>query len=92
MPRWPQPDGRVKLSAAWLIERAGFARGDAGRAGRPLHPPHPGHRLPRRRAGADVLAFAARIRDRVEERFGVRLAPEPAFWPAGALTRSGGTA
>ena len=27
MPRWPQPDGRVKLSAAWLIERAGFARG-----------------------------------------------------------------
>jgi hypothetical protein len=26
----------------------------------------------------------------VEERFGVRLAPEPAFWPAGALTRSAG--
>src|SRR5262245_42430707 len=28
MPRWPQADGRVKLSAAWLIERAGFTRGD----------------------------------------------------------------
>src|SRR5438445_9885031 len=27
MPRWPERDGRVKLSAAWLIERAGFARG-----------------------------------------------------------------
>ena len=26
MPRWPQPDGRVKLSSAWLIERAGFSR------------------------------------------------------------------
>ncbi|WP_129665386.1 UDP-N-acetylmuramate dehydrogenase [Phytoactinopolyspora endophytica] len=26
-PRWPQPDGRVKMSAAWLIERSGFGRG-----------------------------------------------------------------
>src|SRR6266567_1547786 len=27
LPRWPERDGRVKLSAAWLIERAGFERG-----------------------------------------------------------------
>ncbi len=27
MPRWPQADGGVKLSAAWLIERAGYRRG-----------------------------------------------------------------
>src|SRR5712671_404731 len=27
MPRWPLTDGRVKLSAAWLIERAGYTRG-----------------------------------------------------------------
>src|SRR5206468_3442539 len=26
-PAWPKPDGRVKTSAAWLIERAGFHRG-----------------------------------------------------------------
>src|SRR5258708_39140072 len=26
-PAWPQPDGHVKTSAAWLIERAGFAKG-----------------------------------------------------------------
>src|SRR5690242_12286411 len=26
-PRWPQPDGSVKTSAAWLIEHAGFGRG-----------------------------------------------------------------
>ena len=26
-PAFPEPDGRVKTSAAWLIERAGFARG-----------------------------------------------------------------
>ena len=27
MPRWRQADGRIKLAAGWLIERAGFARG-----------------------------------------------------------------
>ena len=32
MPRWDQPDARVKLSAAWLIEQAGFRRGFATRA------------------------------------------------------------
>ena len=33
-PGWPEPDGRIKTSAAWLIERAGFARGYGdGRAG-----------------------------------------------------------
>ena len=26
-PAWPQPDGRVKTSAAWLIERSGFSKG-----------------------------------------------------------------
>src|SRR5207237_950126 len=29
MPRWPLPGGQVKLSAAWLIERAGYTRGRA---------------------------------------------------------------
>ena len=28
MPRWRETDGRVKLSAAWLIEHAGFRRGE----------------------------------------------------------------
>src|SRR5213075_1165660 len=26
-PRFPEPDGRIKTSAAWLIERAGFSKG-----------------------------------------------------------------
>ena len=82
MPRWPQPDGRVKLSAAWLIERAGFARGErAGAVGLSTRHTlaivaHDGART------ADVLAFARRVQDRVEERFGVRLSPEPVFWGA----------
>ena len=80
MPRWPQPDGRVKLSAAWLIEHAGFTRGERdGAVGLSSRHTlaivaHDGARA------SDVLAFARRLQDRVAERFGVRLSPEPVFW------------
>jgi UDP-N-acetylmuramate dehydrogenase len=83
MPRWRQPDGRVKLSAAWLIERAGFTRGErAGAVGLSTRHTlaivaHDGART------ADVVAFARRVQDQVEQRFGVRLSPEPVFWGAG---------
>lgn len=80
MPCWPEPGGRAKLSAAWLIERAGFARGHrAGPVG--LSSRHAlaivAHDGARAR---DVVAFARLVRDRVEDRFGIRLAPEPVFW------------
>jgi UDP-N-acetylmuramate dehydrogenase len=84
MPRWPQADGGVKLSAAWLIERAGFRRGQhEGPVGLSTRHTlaivcHDGARA------RDVVAFARRVRAGVEERFGVRLHPEPIFW--GALT------
>jgi UDP-N-acetylmuramate dehydrogenase len=84
MPRWAQPDGRVKLSAAWLIERAGFAKGQtAGPVGLSTRHTlalvcHEGARA------ADVAAFARHIRDTVATRFGVRLVPEPVLW--GGLT------
>jgi UDP-N-acetylmuramate dehydrogenase len=80
MPQWPEPDGRVKLSAAWLIERVGFTRGErAGPVGLSTRHTlaivcHDGARA------ADVAAFARRVRERVVERFGVRLTPEPVFW------------
>jgi UDP-N-acetylmuramate dehydrogenase len=80
VPRWPQADGSVKLSAAWLIERAGFRRGQReGAVGlSTAHAlaivAHDGARA------ADVLAFARRLQDAVTERFGVRLALEPAVW------------
>ena len=80
MPRWPVPDGRVKLSAAWLIQAVGFERGHReGSVG--LSSRHTlavvcydGARA------ADVVALARRVRERVEEQFGVRLEPEPVFW------------
>jgi UDP-N-acetylmuramate dehydrogenase len=80
LPRWPQADGGVKLSAAWLIERAGFRRGQReGAVGlSTAHAlsivAHDGARA------ADVLGFAGRLQASVAERFGVRLALEPAVW------------
>jgi UDP-N-acetylmuramate dehydrogenase len=76
---WPQPDGRVKLSAAALIERAGIPRG------------HPGEHSPVRvstkhtlalthRGGGttdDLLALARDVRDHVDDAFGLVLHPEP---------------
>ncbi|HEY3067083.1 MAG TPA: UDP-N-acetylmuramate dehydrogenase [Methylomirabilota bacterium] len=80
LPRWPQPDGRVKLSAAWLIERAGFKRGhrEGGVGISTRHAlaivAHDGARA------EEVVAFARRLQDMVEERCGVRLTPEPVLW------------
>jgi UDP-N-acetylmuramate dehydrogenase len=89
MPQWPEPDGRVKLSAGWLILQAGFQLGERhGAAG--LSTRHPLAIVAHDGAHArDVLGFARRVRDAVEARCGVRLQPEPVFWgfgaPAGAL-------
>jgi UDP-N-acetylmuramate dehydrogenase len=85
MPRWPERDGRVKLSAAWLIQHAGFERGHReGPVGLSSRHTlaivcHDGARA------RDVLDFARRVRARVAERFGVRLRPEPVFWGAVSL-------
>ncbi|MGH7319697.1 MAG: UDP-N-acetylmuramate dehydrogenase, partial [Candidatus Rokuibacteriota bacterium] len=80
MPRWPEPGGRAKLSAAWLIQGAGFRRGDtAGPVG--LSTRHALAIVAHEGAGArDVVRFARRVRAGVEARFGVRLVPEPVFW------------
>ncbi|MEX3504121.1 UDP-N-acetylmuramate dehydrogenase [Corynebacterium sp. LK2510] len=81
MPRFPQPDGREKLSAAWLIERAGFPRGYPGE-GAPARLSTK-HTLALTNRGAatagDIVALAREVRDGVEKRFGVRLTPEPVW-------------
>ncbi|MFZ5849840.1 MAG: UDP-N-acetylmuramate dehydrogenase [Actinomycetota bacterium] len=76
-PRWPQPDGRVKTSAAWLIERAGFAKGYGDGAVR-ISTKHP-LALTHRGGGstAELVALAREVRDGVRRRFGVTLEPEP---------------
>jgi UDP-N-acetylmuramate dehydrogenase len=78
-PRFPAPDGQVKTSAAWLIERAGFHRGEA-RGGIALSGKHV-LALTNRGGGttSELVGFAREIADAVQERFGVALAPEPVF-------------
>jgi UDP-N-acetylmuramate dehydrogenase len=76
-PKWPQPDGRVKLSAGWLIERAGFTKGMVrGNVG--LSTKHALALV--NRGGAttqDLLAFAHEIQDGVRTQLGVELHMEP---------------
>ena len=78
-PRFPAGDGRVKLSAAWLIERAGLAKGyQRGNVG--LSSRHTLAIVNRGGAAAsEVVALAREVRERVHDRFGVTLVPEPVF-------------
>ena len=79
MPAYPAANGDTKLSAAWLIERAGFARGFAfGRAG--LSERHCLAIINRDGATArDIVQLASLIRRGVRRTFGVTLCPEPVF-------------
>ncbi len=84
-PRYPVPDdpantGRVKLSAAWLIERAGFHKGHQGPGGRvAISTKHTLALVNRGGTAADLLTLATQIRDGVRAAFGVTLEPEPVF-------------
>jgi len=79
-----EPDGRVKISAAWLIEHAGFGKG-YGSGPVSLSTKHALALTNRGGATAsDLLKLAAEVRDGVAARFGVTLVPEPVF--AGPLT------
>jgi UDP-N-acetylmuramate dehydrogenase len=76
LPIWPQPDGRAKLSAAWLIETAGFKgvrEGDAGMSHR--------HALVLvnhgNATGPQLWALARKVIAGVRETFGIVLEPEP---------------
>lgn len=79
MPSYPADSGRRKLSAAWMIERAGYPRGwSLGPAG--LSSRHTLALINRGGAtAADLLAAAREIRQGVGEVFGVWLVPEPVF-------------
>lgn len=81
-PRFPLVDGRVKTSAAWLIDHAGFAKGfsvpGARAGGAALSSKHVLALTNRGDASAaEVVELALAVRAGVEERFGVRLVPEP---------------
>jgi UDP-N-acetylmuramate dehydrogenase len=77
-PSFPQTDGRTKLSAGWLIEKAGlkgFRLGPVGVSDR--------HALVLVNHGggdqSDIAALAAHIKTEVQNRFGIQLQEEPVF-------------
>jgi UDP-N-acetylmuramate dehydrogenase len=85
VPQYPLPDGRVKLAAGWLVERAGVKRGlRMGPVGVSSQ-----HALALVHHGggstADLIRLAVHVRDSVALRFGITLQPEPVFlgvaWP-----------
>ncbi|RIJ78641.1 UDP-N-acetylmuramate dehydrogenase [Nakamurella silvestris] len=78
-PAGPGDPGAVKLSAAWLIERAGFGKGFhlPGRSGAQVSDKHTLALTNRGGTTADLLELARHIRDGVDRTFAVRLHPEP---------------
>ena len=82
-PSWPVDgvgdSGRVKTSAAWLIDHAGFSKGYEGREGRArLSTKHPLALTNRGVASADdLLDLAREVRDGVRRAYGITLVPEP---------------
>ena len=90
-PLFDAGDGRLKTSAAWLIERAGFAKGTrhggaATSAKHALALTNRGDATTR-----DLLALAHQIAGGVQRDFGVALVPEPVFvgcsWEPGPAER-----
>jgi UDP-N-acetylmuramate dehydrogenase len=75
-PKWPMADGRVKTSAAWLIEHSGIDKGQS----------HGGARISTKHVLAltnsgdataeDLIQLAREVRARVLEVFGISLEPE----------------
>ena len=75
MPHYPAPEGRVKLAAGWLIDRAGMKGYREGSVG--VHERqalvlvnHGGA------TGGEVIAFAHKVQERVREKFGIEIDTE----------------
>lgn len=75
MPHYPAPEGRVKLAAGWLIDRAGMKGRRKGAVG--VHERqalvlvnHGGA------TGGEVIAFAHEVQERVRGKFGIEIDTE----------------
>lgn len=73
---YPLSGGREKLAAGWLIEACGLKGATRGRAG--IHEKHALVLVNRGGAtGAEILTLAREVQDKVREKFGLLLEPEP---------------
>ena len=75
-PRWPMADGKVKTSAAWLMEHAGVSKGDQ-LAGAQISPKHV---LALSNTGdataKDLIELAKSAQEKVRAKFGIVLQSE----------------
>ncbi|MBM3731325.1 MAG: UDP-N-acetylmuramate dehydrogenase [Actinobacteria bacterium] len=75
-PRWPQSDGKIKTSAAWLMEHSGVVKGEK-LAGAQISNKHV---LALTNSGdataEDIIELAKRARKKVYEKFGIKLEAE----------------
>jgi UDP-N-acetylmuramate dehydrogenase len=79
IPSFPAPSGKEKLPAAWLIERAGFAKGFV-RGNAAISGKHTLALVNRGGASAnEILDLMRSVQIRVNELFNVELRPEPVF-------------
>lgn len=81
VPHWPASGG-IKLSAAWLIEQAGFKDyhdAETGMATWPMQPLVLYNETAK--STADLLAFKQKIVDTVQQKFGISLIQEPELLP-----------
>lgn len=78
-PQFVAPDGQVKTSAAWLVERSGFHKGyTEGRVG--ISRKHSLAIVNRGGAtAAEIVSFKDKVQEGVWRVFGVKLQPEPVF-------------
>ncbi len=82
VPHWPTGDNRVKLSAAWLIEQAGFKDFHDDATGMATWPTQPLVLVNERaRSTADLLAFKQKIIAAVQAKFNITLEQEPELLP-----------
>jgi UDP-N-acetylmuramate dehydrogenase len=79
-PNWPEADGTVKVSAAWLIEQAGFSKGFSLNGRAALSTKHTLAITNRGNAtSADVSELADHIVAGVKAKFDIELKPEATF-------------
>ena len=79
VPQFTGAEGRLKISAAWLVEHAGFHRGySRGAVG--ISSKHALAIINRGGAtAAEIIALKNDIQSSVQDRFGIALQPEPVF-------------
>jgi UDP-N-acetylmuramate dehydrogenase len=82
IPHWPAGDGTVKLSAAWLIDQAGFKNYDDPATGMATWPQQSLVLVNKSaRTTADLLQFKQKIIDAVQAKFNITLQQEPELLP-----------